>query len=47
MKNHKFWAWAMVICLMMTIITGYEHITSLYVSGMSGMDNQGKLQIGG
>ena len=25
MKNHKFWAWAMVICLLMTIYTGYEH----------------------
>ena len=25
MKNHKFWAWAMVVCLIMTIYTGYEH----------------------
>ncbi|MGF0031714.1 hypothetical protein ACQRBN_01945 [Bariatricus sp. SGI.154] len=25
MKKHKYWAWAMVICLLMTIYTGYEH----------------------
>lgn len=25
MKNHKFWAWAMIFCLFMTVYTGYEH----------------------
>ena len=25
MKNHKFWAWAMIVCLIMTVYTGYEH----------------------
>lgn len=25
MKNHRFWAWAMVFCLAMTLITGYQH----------------------
>lgn len=25
MKNHKFWAWAMIVCLFMTVYTGYEH----------------------
>ena len=25
MKKHKFWAWAMVTCLAMTIYTGYKH----------------------
>lgn len=25
MKNHKFWAWAMVFCMIMVIYTGYEH----------------------
>jgi len=25
MKNHKFWAWALVFCLFMTIYTGYKH----------------------
>ncbi len=25
MKKHKFWAWAMVVCFIMTIYTGYEH----------------------
>lgn len=24
MKNHKFWAWALVFCLFMTIYTGYK-----------------------
>ena len=25
MKNHRFWAWAMVVCLFMTLYTGYKH----------------------
>ncbi len=25
MKNHKFWAWAAVICMVMTFYTGYKH----------------------
>ncbi|MDY5092325.1 hypothetical protein [Faecalimonas umbilicata] len=25
MKNHRFWAWAMVACLFMTLYTGYKH----------------------
>ena len=25
MKNHKFWAWAAVICMIMTFYTGYKH----------------------
>ena len=25
MKQHRFWAWAMVFCLAMTLITGYRH----------------------
>ncbi|MGN0159199.1 MAG: hypothetical protein ACI39W_08695 [Brotaphodocola sp.] len=25
MKQHKFWAWAMIVCLIMAIYTGYEH----------------------
>ena len=25
MKNHKFWAWAAVFCILMTMYTGYKH----------------------
>ena len=25
MKKHKFWAWAMIVCLAMTIYTGHKH----------------------
>ena len=25
MKNHKFWAWATMFCMMMVFITGYKH----------------------
>ena len=25
MKNHKFWAWAAVICMVMAFYTGYKH----------------------
>jgi hypothetical protein len=25
MKNHKFWAWATVVCFLITIYTGYKH----------------------
>ncbi|MDE7319116.1 MAG: hypothetical protein K2N46_05220 [Lachnospiraceae bacterium] len=25
MKYHKFWAWAAVICMVMTFYTGYKH----------------------
>lgn len=25
MKNHKWWAWATVVCFLMTIYTGYQH----------------------
>ena len=25
MKKHRFWAWAMIVCLFMTIYTGYKH----------------------
>ncbi|MDE7059839.1 MAG: hypothetical protein K2P03_14260 [Lachnospiraceae bacterium] len=25
MKNHKFWAWAAVICMIITFYTGYKH----------------------
>lgn len=25
MKKHKFWCWALVVCLVMTIYTGYKH----------------------
>jgi hypothetical protein len=25
MKNHRFWAWAMIVCLVMTVYTGYKH----------------------
>ncbi|WP_275443517.1 DUF6219 family protein [Petralouisia muris] len=25
MKNHRFWAWAAVICMVMAIYTGYKH----------------------
>ncbi|WP_408606123.1 DUF6219 family protein [Kineothrix alysoides] len=25
MKHHKYWAWAMVFCLIMTIYTGHKH----------------------
>ena len=25
MKNHKFWAGALVVCLVMTFYTGYKH----------------------
>ncbi|MGN1332192.1 MAG: DUF6219 family protein [Lachnospiraceae bacterium] len=26
MKNHKFWAWAALGCMLMTIYTGYKHL---------------------
>lgn len=25
MKKHRFWAWAMIVCMFMAIYTGYEH----------------------
>ncbi|MDE6621300.1 MAG: hypothetical protein K2K74_12605 [Lachnospiraceae bacterium] len=25
MKQHKFWAWATVICMVMVIYTGHKH----------------------
>ncbi len=25
MKNHRFWAWAAVTCMVMTFYTGYKH----------------------
>lgn len=25
MKKHRFWAWAMIACLFMTLYTGYKH----------------------
>lgn len=25
MKKHRFWAWAMIACLFMTVYTGYKH----------------------
>ena len=25
MKKHRFWAWAMIGCLFMTLYTGYKH----------------------
>ena len=25
MKNYKYWAWALVVCLIMTFYTGYKH----------------------
>jgi hypothetical protein len=25
MKNHKFWAWAALVCMIMVFYTGYEH----------------------
>ncbi len=25
MKKHRFWAWAMIVCLLMTVYTGYKH----------------------
>ncbi len=25
MKQHRFWAWGAVICMVMALITGYRH----------------------
>jgi len=25
MKQHRFWAWAAVFCMVMVFYTGYEH----------------------
>ena len=25
MKQHRFWAWGAVICMVMVMITGYKH----------------------
>lgn len=25
MKQHRFWAWAAVFCMVMVMITGYKH----------------------
>ena len=25
MKNHRFWAWAAIVCMAMVMITGYRH----------------------
>lgn len=25
MKQHRFWAWALVVCLVMVMVTGYKH----------------------
>ena len=25
MKKHKFWAWAAIICMAMSVYTGYKH----------------------
>lgn len=25
MKKHKFWAWAAIICMAMSVYTGYRH----------------------
>ena len=37
MKKHKFWAWAMIVCLAMTVYTGHKHKET------GGMNNVGLL----
>ena len=30
MEKHKFWAWALIFCLFMTMYTGYKHKSEVW-----------------
>ena len=45
MKNHKFWAWAAVICMVMAIYTGQQCPYSVYAVRCA--DVQGERSDGG
>lgn len=50
MKRHKFWAWASVVCAIMTMYTGYKHkkaFASVFLRGVSNCPSGGSHSKGG